>query len=302
MARVTMGLGVNCSPDGADSTLGLMGSGATWVRLVLKPTQPSKDLARRYRDAGLKVLWACDADTTAPFGSQRVAAQSYRLRLGDQIDAVQVPFNEFDITGATSSTRSELETFEAVQAWSQAFRPLGIPIVGPGLASGQPDRWSDRCDRLVDAIALHLYSPDPSEMLGTAGAFKARWRRPIWVTEWPLWSEAHAQAAVQASDGPAFVYCWHSWKNTQAEWADGLLDLQGTPTWRMAEFTKLARSMSMATVDEDIALLKKQQALTIEGMRRIAQGKITGADGVAGIIDTVDPANAGKWTPVPLPK
>ena len=46
--------------------------------------------------------------------------------------------------------------------------------------------------------------------------------------------------------------------------------------------------------------LDRRMALHTEGLRRLCEGKVLGADGAAAVVDALDPKNVGTWTPVPF--
>jgi hypothetical protein len=249
---VTRGLGVNVAPDGSDDPRAIAAAGATWVRFVLHPDQDTRAIASRYRKAGLQVLVCCDADTERGFVSHADAAELYVERVGDQVDALQLPYNEFDQVGATSSTATEEQTYQAMKAWAEVWRPTGVLLVGPNCASGQPGRWTARLARLVTVCALSRY---PSVESGGAARMGdgiygpdgyTRFGNEIWITEFPIWTVDYLTAALEHSQYPPIAYDWHSWhESDQAYWHDGLLDLAGHPTWRLDAFTKAARSLSL---------------------------------------------------------
>ncbi len=243
-------LGVNVDPAGAalGSRPTLQESGAAYVRLVMLPNQPTRELVRSYRDRGIAVLPCTDADTERGFPNSIAAASEYERRIGDLVDTSQIGRNEFEGHGPTSSSQAEAELFAQMSAWHSVWksRRPQVTLVGPGMVSGNPDKWSGRCNALVDAIAVHPYVGEPLQMSDAVNRYR-RWGKPIWITEFPWWSEGHGREALRLSDGPAFAFCWQSWRvqsgGQTVEWLDGLLDLNGQRTWRFDSFARLAREV-----------------------------------------------------------
>lgn len=302
-------LGCNVNPSGADKASDLLAAGARHIRLPLWPELDMRMIVMGYQARGIDVLCCMDSKSYSVSNDPRRQAEHWRGVVGDLVKIIQVGSNEFDQVGSTSSTASEAEVFEQLKAARKVF-PLHT-LVGPNLASGQPERWTKRLDDLVDVIALSRYPAMVLQMadgiFGPFGYLRHNTpRKPIWFGEFPIWGTGdHYVASALRLSQRAYVYNWQSWhQDAERFWHDGLIGLDGKPSWRMDVFKKFALEGGMAVdpgVADDIKLLKQQQALTIEGMRRIAQGRITGADGVAAIIDAVDPEHAGQWTPVPLP-
>ena len=169
-----------------------------------------------------------------------------------------------------------LVTGICLQAARKVF-PLHT-LVGPNCASGQPERWTKRLDDLVDVVALSRYPSEPEQMIdgifGNQG-YK-RFGKPIWFGEFPVWGAQYVTEALRLSER-AYVYNWRSWWQDQdRHWTDGLLQLDGTPSWRMGVFTQAAKELEMATTAEleaKIKLLEEQQSLTVDLAARILSGK-----------------------------
>src|SRR5262249_41164142 len=64
-----------------------------------------------------------------------------------------------------------------------AFKGSDLPIIGPGLASGDPGWWNEELDPLVDAIAVHPYTKPPAEAADLLRRYHDTWPGYIWVTE-----------------------------------------------------------------------------------------------------------------------
>ncbi len=303
---MTAALGLNVSPGGGLATPAeLHAIGCTAVRLPAWPDHPMRTIVRDYVDAGITPLVCMDSRSYSVSNDPRRQAEYWRAEIGDLVGTVQVGENEYDATGATSSTASEQEVFEQLKAARSVF--ANHRLVGPNCASGQPDRWTKRLDDLVDVVALSRY-PKTVEQMGDGiyGPFGyARFGKPVWIGEFPVWKPEYVTAALQHAER-AYAYCWRSWwQNEGAHWDEGLLDMKGQPTWRMETFKHFARESDMAVdpgVEARLKLLEKQQGLTVDLIARVLTDKWDeGAESAEALLQAVAPEKYGHFQAVKFP-
>ncbi len=174
--------------------------------------------------------WAFQDDVSSRYVPMIWGARSKGER---QVPAL-LAFNEPD-----QDLQSRMTVNEAIRMWPLLTR-IGARVSSPATSQGQTlgrDSWQERFMRRVDALgyrvdfmAVHYHSTD-----GDVDAFRdfldqvhARYRRPIWVTEWALadWTDRGRftvtkqrrffERGARMLDDLAYVER-HAWFGTYAE-------------------------------------------------------------------------------------
>lgn len=261
-------LGVNVPTTGmADLDL-LTQSKAAWARLVLLPD--AGDRLRYYRNAGLKVLGVLARESMEACPDRPGWLRWYAERFAPLVDALQVG-NEPDHTSPSSWTMSltNLTQLGAVARGEFHRYVPSLPIVMGGLASGNPGYLDTEVSwpAVFGICAIHPYT----QTITSIGSFVQSYRnhargKPLWATEF-AWYDGIARPLADLLP-VSMMYCWQRW----AGWQDALVDEQGAPTVRYAQFRALAHEVNrVATTSERLEQLEKQQSLQTDALKAIGQ-------------------------------
>lgn len=237
---MTAALGANFPPLALPGQGPALESGARWGRFPLWPGVNHFDAANLLR-AGILTLGI--VDKTALVGSDyRTAAERIIRAWGPNLSALQVG-NEPDQQGDASSSLPAAELSTMLQAFREArdrIQPT-LPLIGPGLASGQVE-YLDTVDlRGYAAIAVHPYAKDQWGAAALVSFYQKRFQLPVWVTEFE-WSIERCRALRAEPNVPVVImYCWQRW----AGWAKALFDEYGNPTPIYREFQHEAGGPTM---------------------------------------------------------
>jgi hypothetical protein len=223
-------LGMNVDAIGTYRAADLAAAGVKWARLVALPEVNAIFYLDELRDAGINTLLVLASESfhNAPWDEM---CREYAHRYHGRIDAVQVA-NEPDIESPSSWTMHPNDLNRLLGYARDAFRQT--ILVGPGLASGQP-QWVENIDlSLIDALGVHPYGQNvpnwgesPYGFDGHIGLLLNGYQRssgkPLWVTEWgananELGEERAAEYVEYMLDylrdrvdvATAFYFCWHS--------------------------------------------------------------------------------------------
>ena len=200
--------------------------GAEWVRLVLKPDRDDSRIFDYIHAHEMKILGVIARESLRGDTREgwRWAARHYSARYGHILDALQVG-NEPDLVSPSSWTKSASDCSHMCAIFKDAF---SIPIIGPGLASGQPS-WLDNFNLdNVDAIAFHPYGKWPLDVpvkgdwgygpLSDHLSGYGYYHEHLWVTEYGAkdieLGTRHSQYIIDmtkrllAETDNAFLFCW----------------------------------------------------------------------------------------------
>jgi len=230
-------LGMNIGSDDSYPAEDVAESGARWVRLVAMPELDMTDYIGQCHDKGMKVLLTIAVQSVPgarknELGDFEAAADVYAQRYGGAglIDALQVG-NEPDGDPENGSWVLNVDQVnELLTRFRASFQDAFI--VGPGMTSGNPDRFDGVNLSLLNAIAVHPYGqgvPEPvfASPFGLDGHVGnllenySRFNAPIWITEWGARDEDLEEAGVAEYIGHmipclrdridvqvAFLFCW----------------------------------------------------------------------------------------------
>ena len=271
--------------------------GFSWVRLVARSGVAG--YVYDCRQAGLKVLTVLARESFPDLRNTSYQAFIYAESL--RPDAVQIG-NEPDCEGPSSWTMSQEDYAELVYRCRAGVQVASksIPLVGAGLASGQPDWWRTLADPPLplDALACHPYGKTADEARSLIRAYKSISRLPTWVTEWNRPADEIA-GFVSMLQQEAEVSCWFAATNGM-ENGFGLLD---APEKLAAMKEALSMNVNIPELDQlqrRIELLEKQQALTVAVLKLIVQGRWTGEmPNAEAVLKAIDP-NDTSWQAVPF--
>lgn len=202
--------GVNVDPGHWDDTLKLakdvVASGATWVRTVIKPDVDLTPWIEDCHEVGLRVLGVIASESLVEWNADWTLAQyaAAAQPLADQyetiLDAIQVG-NESDQVGPSSWTMAPDRLNRLLRAFRSAFD--SIPLVGPGMASGQPYVYDYR---QVDIQADHPYlTPEDLRAVGLRAPANGQ---PLWLSEYPASPGMSAAIDEQPEWSVAIAFCW----------------------------------------------------------------------------------------------
>lgn len=307
------GLGVNVARRGAFPNDALA-VGAGWARLVLDPdTDPA--IPRAYREAHLAVLAVLARESFPDAGFAEWTA-TYARRHGAAVDAWQIG-NEPDHRSPSSWDMPPAAYAALVGACAPVLRWLDprAVVVGAGGASGDP-AYFDRADILahLDAVAVHPYGQDgdvvpaPSGNFGKASDLVGRYAAlglPVWVTEYGSDSSDEHRSALYIGDltrqfgadprvRVALHFCLYDWMVR----GFGLYDELGRLKPQGRAFLAAATSAGggpVATVEERLAQLERQQSLQSEAISKIlADHYQDGPQSAKGLLVQLDPNKFGS--------
>lgn len=160
-----------------------------WLRFVAYDNSNAYANTVKLAQAGYKLLCVLTKQSLS-----YVTAEWWAEYYDGLLSAVSI-INEPDaLPGSVSSdVMSQDELLGYVLDARRAFRT--VPLLGPGLCSGNPDWWTDRLNGSVDGLCLHPYLETPD----TIGAFLERyrkWDQPLWVTEFGRQNDTGFMAAM----------------------------------------------------------------------------------------------------------
>lgn len=202
-------LGINVAGRAEYSPADIAGLGARWARCVAYPGVDIRSWIQGCHDRGVKVLLVLASESIgqAPNGwGPKIA--DFADRYGTLVDAWQVG-NESDHVSPSSWTMS-YEDLNRMLKTARTALGASAYLVGPGMASGDPN-WLRGVDlRPVDAIAVHPYAKDPgtAQLRDMLDGYLA-YGKPLWITEY----HAHtlgmaAYLKVQQSIQVALAFCY----------------------------------------------------------------------------------------------
>lgn len=243
-------IGVNVDAIGTYRAADLKAAGVQWARLVALPEVNAINYLTELRLHGIKTLLVLASESFhgAPW-AEMVA--EYQHRYAGLVDAVQAA-NEPDIESPSSWTMSPDDLNRLLSIAYLQFS--GVPIIGPGLASGNPD-WAKKINAdFISAYAVHPYGRRPERdniaWTETPGNFGyvgdlldeyAKLGKPLWVSEVGV-STTQVTETFQARYCHAMMKHLRDRKDTQAAlwfaWSDqvpgfGLTRSDGSkkPSW-----------------------------------------------------------------------
>lgn len=218
-------LALNIDPGRADHAVDeVVATGTQAVRIVLRKAQPVGAACALYQAAGVRVLGVIASESMAGFDSWAEAAEFYRHL--DGVTWTQIG-NEPDITSESSWTMTADEYNRLVYI----FQRYG-PVLGAGLASGQPGWLAGVDTDYLDAIAIHY----PTGAWKVA-EYAAVYPGDIWVTE------SHTDPALEREllEHPSIAAVFDWWHNPLV---GGGLGIQHHPD-RISAFKRLVKEFSM---------------------------------------------------------
>ena len=200
-------LGVNVDGWGQCAPAELAASGAGWARFALRAKADLTGWLGELEALGLWALPVLDRLSVDAIGDQREAIAAYVARY-PALRWWQIG-NEPDQEGEASWTLSH-EELNGLLGVARSVLGADRKIVGPGLASGQPD-WAAGIDRsLVDVLACHPYAKEPgSDALYWLLRSYAAYRRPVWCTEYDARTVGMAGSLMGSPwVERAAAFCW----------------------------------------------------------------------------------------------
>jgi hypothetical protein len=219
-------LGMNVDAIGTYDPRELAHCGVRWVRLVAKADPDQRSYLDRCKQAGIRTLLVIASESVDGM-SWGDAAQLYAQRYAASIDALQVG-NEPDIESPSSWTMKTDDLNRLLATFRGAFP--NVFLIGPGLASGQPQRFDGANLSLLNAIGVHPYGqglpdwPSPYGFPSHIGALLDNYAalgKPIFITEWGAQDRELGQdqateyvsrmlkyLLARADIPVAFYFCW----------------------------------------------------------------------------------------------
>lgn len=203
---------INADPGHPEITAqSVLDSGADGARMVLLPHPERIAFADELHKAGkdvIGIMVAGESDIYAGLGSPKAAARWYHDNFGGTISILQIA-NEPDLEATWMEPADLLSyTYDVLSGWGPRF---GIPVWGPGLASGNPaylDPIKDEFFRLIDCLALHPYGRSPDGVLPgpfgtiddlvTAYGYLSNLSLPFVFSEWGIKAEDAEDDAERA--------------------------------------------------------------------------------------------------------
>lgn len=310
-------VGVNIANHGDPDTGRVAALGARWVRLVLVPSMYPSSLIQRYKAAGLKVLGVLARESFPGGGTDYAAMVTMYARVhGNDLSAWQVG-NEPDHVSDSSWTLSQDEYAALLKQCHSVIARThpDAEIVGAGGASGNPDYFR-RGDilRYLDGISCHPYGQDgdvvkaPSGNFGKASDLIGRYYDlglPVWVTEYGTDSRDDRKAALYVGDltrqfkaDPRVRVACHFCLHDLMVPGFGLFNVGGIKPQGVAYTAALggAGGSPVATLEERVAQLEKQQSLQSEAIAQIlADHYQDGPQSAKGLLVQL---NSPKYTPL----
>lgn len=266
-------LGVNVDPRLGFLAGDIAAYGAAWVRTVLLPPPDDQQAwFAELRGQGVKVLGVVARESIVRGSSYSRIAERYRRLYTGNIDALQVG-NEPDHRSPSSWTQAPARLNHLIRTFRLGFP--GVPLVGPGLASGTP-QYLDAVDvGMLDAIAVHPYGQRARVNLPYAPDFEGfgtvtdlldgyrRFGKPLWVTEfggpaqdWPTEHERavyHSEMIGALDRAGVEVACQFCWSDAMVP-GFGLLDQDGIPKESYAAFVGGARALYRPEIERILGL------------------------------------------------
>jgi hypothetical protein len=273
-------------PHGRPDPALLRSLGFTWVRLVARPGVETYE--HECRQAGLRTLVVLANESFAAgwVDGYMEAMSPSAWQLG----------NEPDQAGPSSWTMRPSEYLSLWRSIAPMLRRQGAPVVAAGLASGIPEWLAEITGELdADALCVHPYCKTAEQARDLLERYRV-YGRPLWVTEWHRPALEVGEFAAML-EGQAEMAAWYAWSDGMNP-GFGLVNIYGQPR---SEYDAMVEAIAMASHSERIALLETQQALTVEILKLILQGRWTGAMPHAeAILKAINP-NDVSWSALPFP-